>query len=407
MRDGKTILCLLFLVFGASELEAQRLGRAPKKGPGTFVADSNDAMALYDYGLEKFATAPETSADAFYWAARINPAYAEPLYGRRVALLASNSNFLRRYMERSDRNRAAKEFQHIDSLFFQALNLNPFLFQRLDRELFRLYVLNSVEENARRSGDRIERGEMDYYVSQWLSSATYEMKGWALYSEANFEGALRLYGMALPTAREKAPLRIDRARIFGMRGYADSAIAEFQAALTEMRAKDDKKVVVLYNSKALLEHSIAMLLEQRNDAAGAREAYGRALQEDLSFYPAHLRLGQLAFTQGDTAAGISELELAVQLAPSEPWPVFSLGGAQLLHGQVDAAIDNLKKAIDLEPRFALPHVLLGNAFERKGDKAAATAAYQSYLDRSARRDPRRPEAQARLAGLKSGAASPD
>lgn len=406
MRNGKLILVFLLVALG-SELAAQRLGKAPKKGRGAFVADSNDAMALYDYGLQKFASAPESAADAFYWAARINPAYSEALYGRRVALLASNANLLRRYMERSDRSRAAKEFQHIDSLFFQALNLNPFLFQRLDRDLFRAYVMNSVEDNARRLGESTDRGELDYYVSQWLSSASYEMRGWAFYSESDFDGALRLYGMALKSAREKAPLRIDRARIFGMRGHADSAIAEFQAALTEMRAKDAKKVVVLYNSKALLEHSIAMLLEQRNDAVGAREAYGRALQEDLSFYPAHLHLGQLAMSHSDTAAGISELELAVQLAPSEPWPVFSLGSAQLLSGQLDAAIANLKKAIELEPLFALPHHLLGNAFERRGDKAAAAAAYQTYLDRSARRDPRRAEAQARLAALKGAAGSPD
>lgn len=406
MRTGKAILCLLSLALGG-ELTAQRLGPAPKKGRGGFVADSNDALALYDFGLQKFAVAPDVAAEAFYWAARINPAFAEALYGRRAALLAGNTGLLRRYMERSDRNRVAKEFQHVDSLFFRALNINPFLFQRLDRELFRTYILNAVEEDAHRSGERIERGELDYYVSQWMSSASYEMRGWGLYSESDFEGALRLYAIALKRAREKAPLRIDRARIFGMRGYADSAIAEFESALTEMRSKDAKKVVVLYNSKALLEHSIAMLLEQRNDAQGAREAYGRALQEDLSFYPAHLRLGQLAFTQGDTAAGISELELAVQLSPTEPWPVFSLGGAQLLSGELDMAIANLRKAVELEPLFALPHILLGNALERKGDKAAAAAAYQTYLDRSSRRDPRRAEAQARLAALKSGANPPD
>jgi hypothetical protein len=42
--------------------------------------------------------------------------------------------------------------------------------------------------------------------------------------------------------------------------------------------------VYFYDSKALFEHTIGMLLEQENDFAGAREAYARALQEDLAFY---------------------------------------------------------------------------------------------------------------------------
>jgi tetratricopeptide (TPR) repeat protein len=85
--------------------------------------------------------------------------------------------------------------------------------------------------------------------------------------------------------RRKTWYRIERGRIFGRRANADSAIAEFQAALTELRARDAKELVPLYNSKAIIEYSIALLLEQKNDNEGAREAYGRALQEDLAYHP--------------------------------------------------------------------------------------------------------------------------
>ena len=58
---------------------AQRLGPEPKKKRSDFVSDTNDAFALYEWGVRAIARDPASAADAFYWAARINPAYAEPL----------------------------------------------------------------------------------------------------------------------------------------------------------------------------------------------------------------------------------------------------------------------------------------------------------------------------------------
>jgi tetratricopeptide (TPR) repeat protein len=46
----------------------------------------------------------------------------------------------------------------------------------------------------------------------------------------------------------------------------------------------------------------------------------------------------------------------------------------------DAAIDRFQEAIRLRPRFALPHRLLGEAFEKKGMKAEAVSSYETYLE---------------------------
>jgi hypothetical protein len=43
-----------------------------------------------------------------------------------------------------------------------------------------------------------------------------------------------LYAAAEKTAKFKADFRIERGRIFGMTGQVDSALAQFQLALTEL-----------------------------------------------------------------------------------------------------------------------------------------------------------------------------
>ncbi len=48
-------------------------------------------------------------------------------------------------------------------------------------------------------------------------------------------------------------------------------------------------------------------------------------------------------------------------------------------GDVDAAIGRYQDAAAVAPNFAKPRLLLGEAFEKKGDKAAAVKYYKEYL----------------------------
>lgn len=46
----------------------------------------------------------------------------------------------------------------------------------------------------------------------------------------------------------------------------------------------------------------------------------------------------------------------------------------------DAAIERFKDAIRFKPNFARPHQLLGESYEKKGDKKEAIAWYRKYLE---------------------------
>ncbi len=49
-------------------------------------------------------------------------------------------------------------------------------------------------------------------------------------------------------------------------------------------------------------------------------------------------------------------------------------------GNYDAAIDRFQDAVRFKPDFARAYHLLGEAYEKKGDKAEAVKAYQKYLE---------------------------
>lgn len=383
------VLLISCLAVCVSILPAQRLGPAPKRPKVPATLDTNDAYAYHDWAVDVFETDPAGSAAAFYWAARIEPNFARALYGRRAALILSNLKLLNTYMSGSRRRYDSKELRAADSLYLRALMIDPFLYTPLDKRMFTAYLRESALQEARRTGEQLTPELVDFYIVSYLRRADIETRAWVAYSDGVFPRALSLYAEAIKSTKEKAGLRVDRARTFGMLGNADSAIYEFNLALEELRKKDSKNLVALYNSKAVLEHSIGMMLEGDRKISAAREAYGRALQEDLSYYPAHMRLGLLAIDANDTTTALSELDLAAQIAADEPYVHSTYGLALSRFGKTTEAIAELNKAVEQEPLYARPYALLTEILQKKGDKAGALAAANKFLSVASQKDPDR------------------
>lgn len=69
-------------------------------------------------------------------------------------------------------------------------------------------------------------------------------------------------------------------------------------------------------------------------------------------------------------------------AKYDPYPAeqdVEVGTFYMHKGNLDAAIERFKDAIEQRPNFAKPRLLLGEAFEKKGDKAEAVRYYKEYL----------------------------
>jgi hypothetical protein len=79
-----------------------------------------------------------------------------------------------------------------------------------------------------------------------------------------------------------------------------------------MRKTDKKDLVFVYSSK---------------------EPFGRALQEDLSYFPAQVQLGYPALESKDTTRALSEMDLAVQIRGDDPMLRFVYGYSLAVSGK--------------------------------------------------------------------------
>ncbi|HEX4627990.1 MAG TPA: tetratricopeptide repeat protein, partial [Gemmatimonadales bacterium] len=256
----------------------------------------------------------------------------------------------------------------------------------------------------RQSGEQMDAAtsvRFDYFMEKYLrNDARERVRARMAISESRVPEALELYRKALPMEPDdQAGIHIERARAFHMLGNNDSTRAELSHALDQLRKKDQKALVYVYESKALLEQCIGLTYETKGQFEPAREAYGRALQEDLSYYPAHVRLGAVALAAGDTASALSEMDLAVQLKGDDPWVRARYGFTLAQTNRPAAAVEQLHKAVELEPFYPGPYYLLGRVAELTGKSAEAAEDYRGYLAHASSRDARVDDVKQRLAAL--------
>lgn len=397
MKHALAVAALAVAAVLPTRTDAQKDAREPRRPRLAQGADTNDAHAYFNYGVSKLDRDPGDAADAFYWAARINPLYADAFYGRRVALLLTDKRRLRRYWSGDRRTVQSDEVRRIDSLFYHALTLDPFLYQRLDRYMLDAIVRDYSDEYAR--ANDVPISEVQYAIEREMSGWGPAFNGWRAYTEGDFQRALELYAMAIKQAKHKSGLRVDRGRLFFQLDHADSALGELTAAIDEVRKEDKKELVFVYESKALLEQSVGMVQYRMGNVAAAKESYGRALEEDLSYYPAHVQLAYLALEAKDTTTALSEMETAVQLRGDDPGTRYLYGYTLASVQKLKEAEEQLRKAVELDPMFALPYHKLGEVLEAEARPAEALVAYNGYVAHASLNDTRRDEAVDRVKTL--------
>jgi tetratricopeptide (TPR) repeat protein len=392
---------LLVLACLAPAAAAQK-GKEEKEPPRPrfpIGVDTNESQVYYDFGLEKLENDPQKAADAFYWAARLNPTRAEAYYARRTALMLTDDRRLGRYYEGDRGTIQSAEMRRIDSLYLYALTINPFFSRSLDiRLLQRLDRAYALEVERRYN---VSSSEVQYYLDQMRRSGPVADRAWRAYSDGRYQEALSLYAAAIKSARRKAGLRIERGRLFFQINEPDSALSELTLALEELRKTDKKDIVFLYDSKALTEHSIGLAQVRIGNVAGAKEAFGRALQEDLSYFPAHMQLSYLALEAKDTATALNEMDLAVQIRDDDVNLHFVYGFVLAASQKHTDAETHLRKAVALNSVYAAPHFSLAQVLDKQGKGADAVTEYKVFLGLASKNDLRRKETEERIKALAS------
>jgi tetratricopeptide (TPR) repeat protein len=406
--DSFTAGALLLGVLAVLPVRMRAQEQVPERPRLAEYADTNSAAAYYQLGLDRLgADRADVAADAFYWASRLAPGWADPLYARWVALILSRPARLVPYMEGVKSVIESRQVRQVDSLRLRALLLDPFVYEDLDRKLVMQYLTEVVMADLRQRDPTVLRTEVEYEVRLYLKSQeAVEWRAWLAYAERRLGDAVELYAEALKYAPKaehlyRSRLHVQRGRAYYLAGLRDSAVVELGEAIEELRNRDERVTIRVYESKALLEHSLGVALEKAGDLAGAREAYGRALVEDLAFYPGHVRLGRLLAAAGDTAGARSEYALALDVAPDAAVPRALLANRYYAGGDYHAVVTTLEPLLEQEPYWAEPYLLRGLALERLGDWDGAAAHLAKFLERAEATDGRRAEIAQRLAALRS------
>jgi tetratricopeptide (TPR) repeat protein len=385
----------------AAPLSAQRPGQAPRRPRLAAAADTNDARAYYRLGQERLERRPDEAAAAFYWASQIDPGWADPLYGRHVALLMSDPRRLVRYWDGDRRTRTSAEVLAIDSLYLRALRIDPFVQRPFERELVRVLVMNLLGADA----PGADAALASFYTETILQDMAPLLRGRVMAGEGKLMQALQAYDEALRESRGRRSetrryIRHERGRMFAIAGNDSAALAELQQAIDLGVEEEREELVRFYDSKAVLEHSRGRVLERAGDLAGAREAYSRALVEDLAYHPAHVRLGALALAEGDTATAEQELALAAQAGADDPVARMVYATLLVRLRRLDEAQAELQAAVAAAPFWAEPWFVLGLVRDW-GAPGDATEAYRGFLQRVRRDDPRRAQVEP-LVGVPTG-----
>ena len=388
LRGSLLAVVIVVALTSAAGAQATKPPKRPRLGAG---ADTNDARAYYDRGVALLRREPWTSAAAFYWASRLEPGWPEAYYAQRVAGFLSRENLLIGYLEGARSVVVSPQIQQLDSLQSRAERLNPFFVRDLDETLFAGYLIAIYKQQRSRAGERAldptNEAEVTFLVDQYLRMGTsVPLRAALAASRRRYHEALEFYRQLESEQRNPAWIRAERAKIFHVIGSHDSALAELQTALSELRQRDTARLTPVYVSREFLEHAIGMIHEAAGDTAAARQAYGRALQENLAYAPAHVLLAGLDLLGGDTATALSEFDVAVQVAPEEAPLRVAYGLLLSQTGRQEDAVVHLRRAVQLEPYYAMPHYLLGYVAELQGNRDAALAGYRGFLARARARD---------------------
>lgn len=371
-------------------------------------ADTNDATFYLVHAHRMLDREPAKAVAMFRYAAQLDPASADALYGERVAILLSDPVRLVFYMNDDRKTLKQPDIQRADSLDARAIRRAPLFYRRYDRAILQAYARQSVIRSIQMSAGEgaVDRTAIEYELGKWLASGSpLWMRAWLAYSDGDFVRSAGLWKDAMKGVKpeRRGGMYAERARSLAHAGMLDSAIASQKEALAIAEKRDREKLETIRDSRAEREYVLGALLAGKGDTAGAREAYQRALTEDLGYYPAHRALAEFALVGGDHATAVAEYRQALEVAGEDPTLHFGYGLALLKANDAIAAVAEFQKASELAPLWAEPWQLLARLYDGSGMFDEAKVHYAGYLARATQTSPMRGVAEERLKALSATA----
>ena len=375
----RSSLCVVLTAINIQTVAGQIRFQRPQLSAGQ---DTNDAGAYVQHARD-LLDIPTDSAHAaaeaaLIWASRIDPGSGDPPYFLAVAVLrpimvqARRAGHLSKRLLR--RELPPRRVAYVDSLLREAWLREPFY----DIDLEALLCPDLVDPHL------------------ILDPAT---RGYFAYQFKNSQLALDSWAEAIAREPQRVDLRLHRAHTFYWMQQYDSAANELRAALATQGADSESSVTL--KPRYMLEYALGVAMERAGHVDSAKEAYHRALVDNLGLYMAHVRLSNIVFSQGDTALGLGEIVQAVEVAPREPWLASYFGYQLLKAGRSREAAQQLAIAIALDSAYAASYFLLGMVQSLLRLHTDALASFENFLRRSPVNDERRGWTIQRVSALRT------
>jgi tetratricopeptide (TPR) repeat protein len=142
-----------------------------------------------------------------------------------------------------------------------------------------------------------------------------------------------------------------------------------------------RRAIALDRNLAAGHHMQGLLLKGiKWDFPQAELAYKRALQLDPHNAWAAIEYADLLWETGRIAQAAAEIRKARALVPALPAFAAKEAEIQLDTGRPDAALVTARSAAEMKRTSLRVHVVLGMAYERKGDNKSALASYAHVLE---------------------------
>lgn len=389
-------------------LAAAAASQSPPRRPRLAAeADTNDARAYFQLGIERVERNPSQGADAFYWASRLDPSSPQTLYALAIARLLRDPGLLVRYRERDRRTLASPAARALDSLRFRAEMQDPFFHRGMDQIMLYAYARNAVrrEEWFGRSED-FGRSGLVQFIERFFEETDPYGRGQLYYSDHQLSQALQYWALALRSQRGQAWLIADRARAWAELGRLDSARVALDTAIHIAGRPGADLTGHVFESRAAWLYALGRIHEDRRDTAAASAAYHAAVEQDAAYYPAWFRLGALAILARDPPTAIQYLSRATSRPDVQ---FFALAAVATLYSQLgrgDSTVALLQRATQAEPWASAGWLMYAQALDAIRDSAQALPAYERYLALAPRHDAGAAAATRRVQQLRAAAGQP-
>lgn len=352
----RTLFLLLAAAF-VSPLAAQKTPKPVERPKLDARADTNDAHAYWEYGWSD-RVSWKKSLDAFHWAHQLQPDDTHILVAFHQAFwMRQTPQWRNEYLNGAGFVVKSKEAKFLDSLRYELAIRNPMIF--LSGTCYRI---RGIEQ------------ERDHVLSAVL-----------LYDGRCYKEAAMRYAQAIEKHPGRLWLRIDRAHALYRSNQHGGAIDELQAVLDTLEGRAVKRLAHAYETRAIFEFMIGNIYVGARNMAEARNAYQRALTEDLSLYWVHARLAELAFNERDIRTALAEYEQAVALKEDDGVLQHDYGVALSTNGRFADAEPHFRRALELEPYFSTAYYNLAVSLDGQKKRAEAREAYEAFLARAPRR----------------------